>query len=43
MEKKLKLYIDYDFPNCNEYINLERKNKYATNHLKQKEKKMLEI
>ena len=42
MGKNLKLYIDYDFPNWNEYINLERKNKYAANHLKQKEKKIVE-
>ncbi len=42
MGKNLKLYIDYDFPNWNEYINLERKNKYAANRLKQKEKKIVE-
>lgn len=34
----MKLYIDYKAPNWNEYINLERKNFYAANKLKQKEK-----
>lgn len=42
MDKSLKLYIDYDFPNWNDYINLERKNLYAANNLKQKEKKIVE-
>lgn len=34
----MKLFIGYDFPNWNNYINLERKNKFAANKLKQKEK-----
>lgn len=34
----MKIFIDYDVPNWNEYINLERKNMYAANKLKQKEK-----
>lgn len=34
----MKLFIGYDFPNWNEYINLERKNIFAANKLKQKEK-----
>ena len=33
----MKLYIDYEFPNWNKYINLERTNFYAANKLKQKE------
>ena len=34
----MKLFIEYDFPNWNEYINIERKNFYKANTLKQKEK-----
>lgn len=34
----MKLILDYIPPNWNEYINLERKNMYASNKLKQKEK-----
>ena len=34
----MKIFIDYVPPNWNEYINLERKNFYAANKLKQKEK-----
>lgn len=41
MKDKLKIYIDYDPPNWNNYINLERTNKYAANNLKQKEKKIV--
>lgn len=38
---ELDIYIEYDFPNWNDYINLERRNKYAANHMKQKEKKLV--
>lgn len=34
----MKLFIPYDPPNWNEYINLERGNYHAANKLKQKEK-----
>ena len=37
----MKLFIDYDFPNWNEYINIERTNKYFANNLKQKEKEIV--
>lgn len=37
----MKLFIKYDFPNWNDYINLERRNKYAANNLKQKEKEIV--
>lgn len=33
----IKIYIDYDFPNWNKYINIERANKYASASLKKKE------
>ena len=34
----MKLFIGYDFPNWNSYIDLERTNKFRANNLKQKEK-----
>ena len=34
----MKLFIDYDFLNWNEYINAERGNKYRANTIKQNEK-----
>lgn len=34
----MKLFIDYDFINWNEYIRVERGNKYQANNVKQKEK-----
>lgn len=34
----LKLFIDYDFKNWNEYIRIERGNKYHANSIKQAEK-----
>lgn len=37
----MKLFIKHDFPNWNEYINLERTNKYAANKLKQEEKEIV--
>lgn len=37
----MKLFINYSFPNWNEYINLERRNKFAANNLKQKEKQIV--
>lgn len=39
----MKLFIEYIPPNWNEYINLERKNKYVANTLKQKEKKIVAL
>ena len=39
----MKLVIEYDPPNWNEYINLERKNFYRANTLKQKEKKIVAL
>lgn len=33
----MKIYIDYDFPNWNKYINVERANRYAASNLKKKE------
>ena len=35
----MKLFIEYDFINWNEYIDIERRNKYKANAIKQKEKK----
>lgn len=37
----MKIFIDYTPPNWNEYINLERTNKYAANNLKQGEKELV--
>lgn len=37
------LYIDYDFPNWNKYINAERTNKYIANNMKQQEKNIVKI
>ena len=34
----MKLFIDYDFINWNEYIKIERGNLYAANNIKQAEK-----
>lgn len=39
----MKIFIPYDIPNWNEYINLERKNMYAANSLKQKEKGIVKV
>lgn len=33
----MRIYIGYDFPNWNQYINIERANKYAGASLKKKE------
>ena len=38
---ELDIYIEYDFPNWNKYIEMERRNKYAANSQKQKEKKVV--
>lgn len=38
---ELNIYIEHDFPNWNKYIELERRNKYAANNLKQQEKKIV--
>ena len=37
----MRLRIDYMPPNWNEYIRLERSNKYGANQLKQKEKDLI--
>lgn len=37
----IKLFIEYKAPNWNDYINLERSNKFAANNLKQKEKQIV--
>ena len=37
----MKLFIPYDFPNWNDYINLERRNMFGANSLKQKEKEII--
>ena len=39
----MKIYIDYDAPNWNEYINLERRSYFGANTLKQKEKKTVAL
>lgn len=36
--QNMKLFIDYDFKNWNEYIRFERGNKYKANRIKQQEK-----
>lgn len=40
-KQKVKLFIDYDFINWNEYINIERGNKYRANTIKQTEKQFI--
>ena len=37
------MYIDYDFPNWNKYIMLERSNKYIASSLKKKEKEVVKL
>lgn len=37
------MYIDYDFPNWNKYIDAERTNKYIANNMKQKEKQVVKL
>ena len=37
----MKLFIDYDFLNWNEYIKIERGNKYQANNVKQQEKNFI--
>lgn len=37
------MYIDYDFPNWNKYIDAERTNKYIANSIKQKEKQVVKL
>jgi Holliday junction resolvase RusA-like endonuclease len=39
--QELNHYIDGSFPNCNEYINAERTNKYKANKIKQDEKRLI--
>lgn len=35
------MYIDYDFPNWNKYIDAERTNKYIASSMKKKEKEIV--
>ena len=37
----LKVFVDYDFPNWNEYISAERASFYKANSIKQAEKKYI--
>ena len=37
------MYIDYDFPNWNKYIEAERTNKYIANNMKQQEKRIVKL
>lgn len=37
----MKLFLGYDFINWNEYINIERSNKYKANKIKQYEKRIV--
>lgn len=37
----MKLFLPYDVPNWNDYINIERRNLHAANNLKQNEKLMV--
>ena len=37
----MKLFIPYDFPNWNQYINIERTNRYKANKIKQEEKEFI--
>lgn len=37
----MKIFIEYNVPSWNDYIRLERANKYAANKLKQKEKEIV--
>ncbi len=39
----MEIKINYIPINWNDYINLERRNKYAANNLKQKEKRIIEL
>ena len=39
----MKLFIPYSPPNWNNYIALERGNKYGANHLKQEEKRIVRL
>ena len=37
------MYIDYDFPNWNKYIEAERSNKYWANNIKKQEKEIVKL
>lgn len=37
------MYIDYDFPNWNKYIEAERSNKYIASSMKKKEKEIIKL
>lgn len=39
----MKLFINYEPPNWNEYINIERTNFYKANKLKQQEKELVRL
>lgn len=39
----MKIYIDYEPPNWNEYIDIERTNFYKANKIKQQEKRLIKL
>ena len=39
----MKIFINYEFMNWNEYINAERTNKYIANNIKQKDAKIVKL
>ena len=39
----MKLYFNYEFKNWNEYINIERRNKFYANKVKQQEKEYIRL
>ena len=39
----MKIYVDYDAPNWNEYINSERRSYYIANKIKQEEKRIVAL
>ena len=39
----MKLFIPYQFPNWNQYVNAERSNKYLANNIKQAEKRAVQL
>lgn len=43
MQENINIHIDYEFINWNEYINLERANKFLANKIKQEEKNFIVI
>ncbi len=43
MTHTIRIRLPYEPPNWNEYINLERSNKYGANKLKQREKQIVKL